>query len=153
MIKHFIMQYWWSSQKEAEKLLPFAMEQFLWQEWGCDHFWKQHILSTNRSTLTQISKLLCVPWPASVPSITFSPESCVYMLNCPWNCFHVYFRGSSGPVLLLLHGGGHSALSWALFAVRELLGLTKWCIIHSSIGGSHKIGELSDCCYGYPGTW
>ncbi|XP_038152831.1 protein phosphatase methylesterase 1 [Cyprinodon tularosa] len=29
--------------------------------------------------------------------------------------FRLYCSGSSGPVLLLLHGGGHSALSWAVF--------------------------------------
>ncbi|XP_034034601.1 protein phosphatase methylesterase 1 [Thalassophryne amazonica] len=29
--------------------------------------------------------------------------------------FRVYCSGSHGPVLLLLHGGGHSALSWAVF--------------------------------------
>nr|XP_058971128.1 protein phosphatase methylesterase 1-like [Pocillopora verrucosa] len=31
------------------------------------------------------------------------------------NRFRVYQAGNSGPVLLLLHGGGHSALSWAVF--------------------------------------
>jgi len=30
--------------------------------------------------------------------------------------FHLYTLGSCGPVLLLLHGAGHSALSWAVFA-------------------------------------
>ncbi|XP_063058654.1 protein phosphatase methylesterase 1 [Engraulis encrasicolus] len=29
--------------------------------------------------------------------------------------FRIYSSGSEGPVLLLLHGGGHSALSWAVF--------------------------------------
>ncbi|XP_061559145.1 protein phosphatase methylesterase 1 [Phycodurus eques] len=29
--------------------------------------------------------------------------------------FRVYCSGAHGPVLLLLHGGGHSALSWAVF--------------------------------------
>ncbi|KAM6907244.1 protein phosphatase methylesterase 1 isoform 2-T2 [Xenentodon cancila] len=29
--------------------------------------------------------------------------------------FLIYCSGSHGPVLLLLHGGGHSALSWAVF--------------------------------------
>ncbi|XP_072558504.1 protein phosphatase methylesterase 1 [Paramormyrops kingsleyae] len=29
--------------------------------------------------------------------------------------FRIYSCGSQGPVLLLLHGGGHSALSWAVF--------------------------------------
>ena len=31
--------------------------------------------------------------------------------------FRVYTAGKEGPVLLLLHGGGHSGLSWAVFAV------------------------------------
>lgn len=31
--------------------------------------------------------------------------------------FHVYRRGDSGPLLVLLHGGGFSALTWALFTV------------------------------------
>uniref|UniRef100_A0A3B4WAE5 Protein phosphatase methylesterase 1 n=1 Tax=Seriola lalandi dorsalis TaxID=1841481 RepID=A0A3B4WAE5_SERLL len=29
--------------------------------------------------------------------------------------FRIYKAGSDGPVLVLLHGGGHSALSWAVF--------------------------------------
>uniref|UniRef100_A0A3P9D969 Protein phosphatase methylesterase 1 n=1 Tax=Maylandia zebra TaxID=106582 RepID=A0A3P9D969_9CICH len=32
-----------------------------------------------------------------------------------------HFGGSHGPVLLLLHGGGHSALSWAVFTVSYIL--------------------------------
>lgn len=32
------------------------------------------------------------------------------------NQFHMYTLGCSGPVILLLHGAGHSALSWAIFA-------------------------------------
>lgn len=31
--------------------------------------------------------------------------------------FRVYQRGSEGPLLVLLHGGGYSALTWSLFAV------------------------------------
>ncbi|XP_076343764.1 protein phosphatase methylesterase 1 isoform X2 [Tachypleus tridentatus] len=31
------------------------------------------------------------------------------------NIFRVYTAGNSGPLLLLLHGGGYSGLSWALF--------------------------------------
>lgn len=31
--------------------------------------------------------------------------------------FRIYCSGSDGPVLFLLHGGGHSALSWAVFTV------------------------------------
>lgn len=29
--------------------------------------------------------------------------------------FTVYSKGTAGPVVFLLHGGGHSALSWAVF--------------------------------------
>nr|SVE73608.1 EOG090X07NZ [Daphnia atkinsoni] len=38
------------------------------------------------------------------------------IVNEDGDSFQVYRRGSSGPVLVLLHGGGFSALSWALFA-------------------------------------
>lgn len=31
--------------------------------------------------------------------------------------FRIYKAGSDGPLLVLLHGGGHSALSWAIFTV------------------------------------
>ena len=31
--------------------------------------------------------------------------------------FRVYKAGTGGPVLVLLHGGGHSALSWAVCTV------------------------------------
>uniref|UniRef100_A0A8C2GDL4 Protein phosphatase methylesterase 1 n=1 Tax=Cyprinus carpio TaxID=7962 RepID=A0A8C2GDL4_CYPCA len=33
----------------------------------------------------------------------------------PLYTFRIYSSGSHGPVLMLLHGGGHSALSWAVF--------------------------------------
>ena len=38
-------------------------------------------------------------------------------LQSVYQKFRVYKSGSSGPLLLLLHGGGHSALSWAVFTV------------------------------------
>lgn len=38
----------------------------------------------------------------------------------PLYTFRIYSSGSHGPVLLLLHGGGHSALSWAVFTVSFL---------------------------------
>lgn len=31
--------------------------------------------------------------------------------------FRIYKAGREGPLLVLLHGGGHSALSWAVFTV------------------------------------
>jgi len=33
------------------------------------------------------------------------------------NQFRVYCLGDSGPLLVLLHGGGFSALTWSLFSV------------------------------------
>lgn len=33
--------------------------------------------------------------------------------------FNVYTLGHSGPLLVLLHGGGYSGLTWSLFAVRK----------------------------------
>lgn len=34
----------------------------------------------------------------------------------PQGKFHVYCKGNDGPILLCLHGGGYSGLTWALFA-------------------------------------
>ena len=33
------------------------------------------------------------------------------------NTFHVYTKGTSGPTIVLLHGGGYGALTWAEFTV------------------------------------
>lgn len=38
-------------------------------------------------------------------------------LEIDGNQFNVYLKGSSGPLFLLLHGGGYTGLSWACFAV------------------------------------
>lgn len=42
----------------------------------------------------------------------------MYNLNCA-HVFRVYFAGCVGPIVFVLHGGGHSALSWALFTVSD----------------------------------
>lgn len=34
------------------------------------------------------------------------------------NSFHIYTQGEEGPLVVLLHGGGYSALTWAEFTVR-----------------------------------
>lgn len=47
------------------------------------------------------------------------------------NTFRIYKAGETGPVLFLLHGGGCSALSWALFAVSHHLLLI--CTYHELI--------------------
>uniref|UniRef100_A0A3Q2ZVX7 Protein phosphatase methylesterase 1 n=1 Tax=Kryptolebias marmoratus TaxID=37003 RepID=A0A3Q2ZVX7_KRYMA len=49
----------------------------------------------------------------SVLSLLFA--ACVFTSLTSWNIFRIYCSGSRGPVLFLLHGGGHSALSWAVF--------------------------------------
>ena len=41
--------------------------------------------------------------------------------------FHVYRAGSSGPLLVLLHGGGFSGLTWALFTVSGPQSLSVGC--------------------------
>ncbi|OEH74334.1 protein phosphatase methylesterase [Cyclospora cayetanensis] len=45
-------------------------------------------------------------------------ETCEDVRPRPENSdtFRVYSSGSSGPILILLHGAGHTALSWACFA-------------------------------------
>ena len=42
------------------------------------------------------------------------------VINEEGDYFHVYRRGSVGPLLVLLHGGGFSGLTWALFAVSKI---------------------------------
>lgn len=52
-----------------------------------------------------------VPWSQYFESM----EDVVVESETGKDSFRIYKSGSEGPVLLLLHGGGHSALSWAVF--------------------------------------
>ena len=52
---------------------------------------------------------------ASFYSVTCTALVCISLTTV--NIFRIYCSGAHGPVLLLLHGGGHSALSWAVFTV------------------------------------
>ncbi|XP_075707423.1 protein phosphatase methylesterase 1 isoform X2 [Rhinoderma darwinii] len=52
-----------------------------------------------------------VPWSQYFESM----EDVVVESEPDKDSFRIYRSGSEGPVLLLLHGGGHSALSWAVF--------------------------------------
>ncbi|KAL4647792.1 protein phosphatase methylesterase 1-like [Arapaima gigas] len=70
--------------------------------------------------------------------------------------FRVYTSGSQGPVLLLLHGGGHSALSWAVFTVRYSVLICKEmrdtkvknCEDLSAETMSKDIGKVVETLYG-----
>lgn len=39
------------------------------------------------------------------------------------NTFHVYIKGTEGPLLVLLHGGGYSGLTWAELTVSILFAM------------------------------
>ncbi|XP_043929329.1 protein phosphatase methylesterase 1 [Protopterus annectens] len=52
-----------------------------------------------------------VPWNQYFESM----ENVVVDSDLNKDSLRIYKSGSEGPVLLLLHGGGHSALSWAVF--------------------------------------
>ncbi|XP_044146791.1 protein phosphatase methylesterase 1 [Bufo gargarizans] len=52
-----------------------------------------------------------IPWSQYFESM----EDVVVESETGKDSFRIYKSGSEGPVLLLLHGGGHSALSWAVF--------------------------------------
>uniref|UniRef100_A0A8C7WXK8 Protein phosphatase methylesterase 1 n=1 Tax=Oryzias sinensis TaxID=183150 RepID=A0A8C7WXK8_9TELE len=49
-----------------------------------------------------------------------------FVLLTAQHIFRIYCSGSLGPVLLLLHGGGHSALSWAVFTVGIIITEDGW---------------------------
>lgn len=50
--------------------------------------------------------------------------------------FRIYTSGTSGPVLVLLHGGGYSGLTWAVFTVQYILPYTNF-----------KLIEFNNCHY------
>lgn len=75
--------------------------------------------------------------------------------------FRVYKAGSEGPLLVLLHGGGHSALSWAVFTVSRAslhfyvitsrMPMFDFCICTAD---SHcQQSDLQGPCHGSQGTW
>ncbi|XP_059819918.1 protein phosphatase methylesterase 1 isoform X2 [Hypanus sabinus] len=78
--------------------------------------------------------------------------------------FRIYKSGSDGPVLLLLHGGGHSALSWAVFS-SMIISRVKCRVVAVDLRGhgdtkvvnsedlsaetmSRDIGDIIDTLYG-----
>ncbi|XP_039288014.1 protein phosphatase methylesterase 1 [Nilaparvata lugens] len=71
------------------------------------------MLQDNGSNLTKRSRGPPTDFTPTTWDQYFSERSDVKVGD---NQFRLYKVGSSGPLLLLLHGGGCSALSWALFA-------------------------------------
>uniref|UniRef100_A0A3Q2G698 Protein phosphatase methylesterase 1 n=1 Tax=Cyprinodon variegatus TaxID=28743 RepID=A0A3Q2G698_CYPVA len=60
--------------------------------------------------------------------------------------FRLYCSGSSGPVLLLLHGGGHSALSWAVFTA--VICSRIHCRVVAMDLRAHDVGKVVEALYG-----
>uniref|UniRef100_A0A8C1JDC5 Protein phosphatase methylesterase 1 n=1 Tax=Cyprinus carpio TaxID=7962 RepID=A0A8C1JDC5_CYPCA len=59
-----------------------------------------------------------LPWSQyfeTMEDVEILPFCSVKHSFTPLYTFRIYSSGSHGPVLMLLHGGGHSALSWAVF--------------------------------------
>lgn len=56
--------------------------------------------------------------------------------------FRIYKAGREGPLLVLLHGGGHSALSWAVFTVSRKAATSK--------NKSHQSIFLTLVCFRQP---
>jgi protein phosphatase methylesterase 1 len=45
---------------------------------------------------------------------------CAKDIQVGQNIFHVYVKGNEGPLLVLLHGGGYSGLTWAELTVSKM---------------------------------
>lgn len=62
--------------------------------------------------------------------------------------FRIYKAGSDGPLLVLLHGGGHSALSWAVFTVSICTGVwtTDWSIDWWRLHPEYHQHDFFLCC-------
>uniref|UniRef100_A0A8C9ZHB4 Protein phosphatase methylesterase 1 n=1 Tax=Sander lucioperca TaxID=283035 RepID=A0A8C9ZHB4_SANLU len=58
--------------------------------------------------------------------------------------FRIYKAGNDGPLLVLLHGGGHSALSWAVFTTAIASRVTCRVLAMDLRGHANVIGA----CYG-----
>ena len=75
-----------------------------------------------------------------IRKFNYSPiRSSVYFEKCreivfEGNTFRIYEAGVTGPILLLLHGGGYSSLTWALFSV-----------LFSEYFKSYKVNEKHNC--------
>uniref|UniRef100_A0A8C6J5Y8 Protein phosphatase methylesterase 1 n=1 Tax=Melopsittacus undulatus TaxID=13146 RepID=A0A8C6J5Y8_MELUD len=68
------------------------------------------------------------------------------VLNCSYT-FRIYKSGLEGPVLLLLHGGGHSALSWAVFTA-AIINRIQCRIVESNQNHKKDVGNVVEALYG-----
>ena len=102
---------------------PMVDFKIIWQQW----LWVGPLLSHYG--------LLKKKWPlgdraifASLSSSEHSGPwaSCLSLFLNPGQTFRVYECGTEGPVLFFLHGGGFSALSWALLSVSYCTAKGKW---------------------------
>ncbi|XP_056646096.1 protein phosphatase methylesterase 1 isoform X1 [Diorhabda sublineata] len=57
--------------------------------------------------------------------------------------FHIYTKGFEGPILLCLHGGGYSGLTWALFA-EEVSKLINCRVIAIDLRGHGNTSTIND---------
>lgn len=65
-------------------------------------------------------------------------------MTCPADQFCVYIAGSDGPLLVMLHGGGYSGLTWSLCAVRCCV-LSR-CLRHALDGRFAAQAQVKGCC-------
>lgn len=138
----FFLQTW-----TEERFLPPALEPVLWNHgrcWGGKWKWQRYILdccicfsgenmnywnfgvAITQSIHVQLGHFrfsyffipVCyLTILSSIYLLCYSCTALVCVSLTTLNIFRLYCSGSHGPVLLLLHGGGHSALSWAVFTV------------------------------------
>ncbi|CAH1159838.1 unnamed protein product [Phaedon cochleariae] len=64
-------------------------------------------------------------------------------IQIPNGTFNLYSRGKKGPILLCLHGGGYSGLTWALFA-EEIMELINCQVIALDLRGHGKTTTNDD---------
>ncbi|XP_051165815.1 protein phosphatase methylesterase 1 [Leptopilina boulardi] len=59
------------------------------------------------------------------------------------NSFHIYTQGEDGPLLVLLHGGGYSALTWAEFT-KSIIGMVVCRILAIDLRGHGNTQTTDD---------
>ena len=86
------------------------------------HFKKNYCICSDKYVPRRYNKVVIAPCMYDIQLylcmeiFTDSASSC--SITTP-QTFRVYQNGDEGPVCLFLHGGGYSALSWAVMSVSE----------------------------------